>query len=117
MLAKELKIKTLERQKCFIEGMLRESAEKEDGNVCISYVGDIYEENIKYLEDEGFYIYREISSAAMAVTRGVPINIITINENRVKLNLTEIEESKQENLRYQNSHPISLIPYLKEENT
>ena len=58
MLAKEIKIKNLMVQRKFITEQLKLRLENPcmDGDSTYNYIGYIFPENIKYLEDEGFSI-------------------------------------------------------------
>lgn len=58
MLAKEIKIANLKKQREFITAQLKASSEREvDGFPVYQYRGILYKENREYFEKEGIFIY------------------------------------------------------------
>ena len=85
MLAKELKIKTLIRQRQVI---LEESKNiKVNGNPCVTYIGDIYPENKEYFINLGYTI-NTYDSIDVILSVGAPINILQPDYD---ISLTEAE--------------------------
>ena len=76
MLAKELKIKTLKKQREFIEEQLSLADTRKDGDTSYTFVGHIYPEVIKYFEEEGFVVTRVPHSDMLtAATKGTPVDL------------------------------------------
>ena len=94
MLAKELKIKTLKKQREFIEKQLTNRVKfEEDGNASYSYIGCIYPEVKEYFEKEGFEVTLVNSDMALAMSRGVPVYVFTIKDD-IKLSDEEMQEAE-----------------------
>lgn len=92
MLAKELKIKTLKRQREFIEEQLSHGYGRDDGNTAYRYVGCMYPEVIKYFEDEGFIVERIESDNLPNMIQGLPVYLFTISD--IKLSEDELKEAE-----------------------
>lgn len=92
MLGKEIYIKTVERQKNFIENQLRKAVMREDGSTTYTYVGEIFKEVKEYFTKEGFRV-TQINSPM--ITRGEPVYLFTINEESFTLTDEEKEEAKE----------------------
>ena len=92
MLAKELKIKTLKRQREFIEERLLHGYGREDGNTTYRYVGSVYPEVIKYFEDEGFIAEKIESNNLPNRMQGLPVYLFNIGD--IKLSEDELKEAE-----------------------
>jgi len=99
MLAKEIKIKTLKKQREFIQEKLSQMVHSEDAHATYSYVGHIYPENVKYFEKEGFVITKVNSETLTAMTQGNNVYIFTIDDI---IELTEEEKKQAEKYQYSN---------------
>lgn len=97
MLARDLKIKNLKRQREFIQKQIIGRARMEDGCVIGKYVGNIYPEVIEYFEKEGFVITKIESELLTAIHGGLPTNIITVGN--LKLTEEELKEAENYELR------------------
>lgn len=93
MLAKELKIQNIKRQREFInsrfELLINEPCK--DGNTAFVYVGHVLPEVITYFEKEGFCV--EKVSAGTIETRYLPAYLFTISDQTI---LNEDEEKTAE---------------------
>lgn len=89
-MAKEIKIKTMKRQREFIKKQLAHADTREDGSTSYSYIGYIYPEVIAYFESEGFTITKVESDMMTAMTKGDTVYLFTIGD----MELTE-EELKE----------------------
>ena len=93
MLAKELKIQNLKRQREFIKSnvelMIKEP--DKDGDTTFVYVGHVLPEVITYFEKEGFCV--EKVSAGTIETRYLPAYLFTISDQTI---LNEDEEKTAE---------------------
>jgi len=103
MLAKNMKIQTLMRQRYFIEKMIKASCkENKDGNGIYVYKGIVYPENINYFTDEGFAI-RVLDSERIIIEYGAPYYIfypkaeIELSEDEIQLS-KEVIEPKNVNI-------------------
>ena len=82
MLAKNLKIKNLKRQRKFITDKIEDMVKNppREGNTSFLYIGDIFPENRKYFEQEGFNItllnYLEYTSES----KGMPIYRFSVKD-------------------------------------
>lgn len=73
MLAKELKIKNLKKQREFIKRQISTFAGiRNDGDSSYIYVGYVYPEVIKYFQSEGFIVTKIESEKLTAVNKGMP---------------------------------------------
>ena len=96
MLAKENKIKTLSRQRKFIETQLNDIAEnREDGNTSYTYVGSIYPEVIKHFENEGYDVTLVKSDLLSALAKGMPVYLFTVGD--IKLSEEELKQAEEYN--------------------
>ena len=96
MLAKELKIKTLMKQRKYIEDMISNTQYNVDGDTSIVYVGKIYPENLAYFNAQGYAVDTYSSDDILKSAGGRPINLIYIS-NEVRLSKEEIERSQEIN--------------------
>lgn len=78
MLAKEIKIKTIKKQREFITKQLNQITNREDGDCAYTYVGYIYPEVIQHFKSEGFAVKLVESDLMLAMTKGVPIYLFTV---------------------------------------
>lgn len=92
MLAKEIKIKNLRKQREFIEKQLSHTTSKEDGDTAYRYVGHVYPEVIEYFENEGFMVTKIESDMLTMMTKGLPVYLFTVGE--VKLSDEEMKEAE-----------------------
>lgn len=98
MLAKEIKIGNIKRQREFIKrqfGKMKEKPRK-DGDTAYIYVGYLFPENIAYFKEEGFDI--RCIDTEPSITKGLTLNIFTISQN-VVLSAEELEAA--ENVEYE----------------
>lgn len=91
MLAKELKIKNLKKQREFIKMQVTRKGKSKDGDITYRYVGEIYSEVIADLKNEGFIITKVESDLLTALSGGLPTYLITGN---VKLTEEELKEAE-----------------------
>lgn len=90
MLAKEVKIKTMKKQREFIKKQLLGTSKDKDGDTSYRYVGYIYPEVRKYFENEGYDVREVKNEAVLGFTKGLPLFVFTVGD----IVLTE-EESRQ----------------------
>lgn len=96
MLAKDLKIKNIKKQREFIWYHLERMCEaNKDGDVTFPYLGTVYPEVIKYYEDEGFVVTKVQNDELSARNQGVPVYLFTVSE-RITLSDEELERAEQE---------------------
>lgn len=93
LLAKEIKIQTIRKQREFIRKQLLETKKNKDGDTAYCYVGHIFPEVIKYFEKEGFTITKVQSELLSAMTKGVPVYVFTIDD-LVKLSEEELQQAE-----------------------
>lgn len=94
MLAKENKIKTLKRQREFIEKQLAQIPEhRQDGDTSYTYVGYIYPEVIKHFENEGFVVTLVKSDLISILTKGVPLYLFTVGN--IELSEEELKQAEE----------------------
>lgn len=89
MLAKELKIKNLKKQRDFIEGMLRFVADEKNGDISATYVGYVFPENVSHFQAEGYDVVRIKSDCLTAAVEGSPVYLfipqdIVLTEEELK---------------------------------
>lgn len=113
MLAKELKIKTLKKQREFIKRELSDMADNSaDGNVYYLYIGNLYSDVIEYFEKEGFDVKRiEYPERCFEVTKGLPAHLFTIKNTHMnekeRVQAEEYEpEKKDEVLEIGTGNPL-----------
>lgn len=95
MLAKEIKIKNIKKQREFIESQLRKVSKlNTDGDISYTYIGYIFPEVQKHFVKEGFKINQYMSDFIAASTNGKPINLFTIKDD-VQLSDAELEEAEK----------------------
>lgn len=92
MLAKELKIKTLKKQREFIQDQLSHANTRNDGDTAYRYVGHVYPEVIKYFESEGFVVTQVHSDLLSALVKGMPVYLFTVGD--VELSEEELEQAE-----------------------
>lgn len=78
MLAKELKIKALLSQRDYIKERLENSLYEEECSICFVYVGEVFSENIKYFENEGFVVTKLSSGNFELIYGGIPAYLFTV---------------------------------------
>ena len=94
MLAKELKIRNLKRQREHIKNALSSvDSVRKDGNTAYGYAGDLYPEVRKYFEDEGFTITKIESDKLTSMNGGLPTYIFTVGE--VELTEGELKQAEE----------------------
>ena len=59
MLAKEVKIKTILKQRSFIENGLSLAPHNKDGDPSFRYIGYLYPENARYFRNKGYDIWKK----------------------------------------------------------
>ena len=91
MLAKELKIKTLKKQREFIQEQLSHADTRNDGDTAYRYVGHLYPEVIKHFESEGFVVTQVHSDLLSAMVKGLPVYLFTVGD--VELSEEELEQA------------------------
>ncbi|MBQ2835882.1 MAG: hypothetical protein IJE68_03510 [Clostridia bacterium] len=116
MLAKDIKIKTLLRQRAFIEEQLSSASDSrnEDGDPAYCYTGYIYPENIEYFKNEGFDVTRVKSDMLTAARKGLPSYLFTPN-NDIELGMNDMQdaeellekEKEEHNQRKQEIHAVA----------
>lgn len=117
MLAKEIKIKTLKKQRKFIEKQLKGITTcREDGNDIYVYVGHVHPEVIKYFESEGFDVTIVRSEMFMALTKGMPAYVFTVGDIKLteeELKQAEEYDSENEDDEGDDDDPSSMIRFLQ----
>lgn len=93
MLAKELKIKNLRKQREFIEEQLSNANCREDGATTYRYIGNIYPEVIEYFEEEGFAVTKVQNDLLTAMTEGKPVYVFSVRDD-LKLTDEELKEAE-----------------------
>lgn len=83
MLAKELKIQNLKRQREFIKSRIELliNEPSEDGDTALVYVGHVLPEVIAFLQGEGFCVNKV--SSGTAETRYLPVYLFTISDKTI----------------------------------
>lgn len=92
MLAKELKIKTMKKQREFIQQQLSNVDTRDDGDTAYRYVGHIYPEVIKHFESEGFVVTQVNSELLSAMFKGLPVYVFTVGD--IKLSEEELKQAE-----------------------
>lgn len=92
MLAKDVKIRNLKRQREFIRKQLSNAEQRKDGNPAYRYAGHIYPEVIKYFEDEGYVITEVHSDMLMAAANGMPVYLFVPKD--IKLSEEEMKQAE-----------------------
>lgn len=93
MLAKEIKIKNLKKQREFIRKQLANAAAMEDGDISYVYIGYIFSEVVEYFENEGFKVERIEDKLPIPLAKGRPAYLFTINDD-IELTKEELEEAE-----------------------
>ena len=100
MLAKEIKIQNVKKQRTFIEHQLTEnSIVNKDGDISYTYVGYLFPEVRKYFEDEGFVITDFISNEIAPHTQGRTIHVFTLSDE-LTLSDEDWEEAEEAQFKY-----------------
>ena len=95
MLAKEIKIRNLKRQREFIKKQL--DLTLLNGNAAVSYVGEVFPENVEYFVDEGGFSIQKIDSErVLAENMGMPIWVFSARS--VELTPEELEKAESYDL-------------------
>lgn len=95
MLARKLKVMTLEKQKRYLIDKLTEGAKKsKDGNAMFVYSGTLYPEVINYFKKEGFKITLVKSELLCAMHHGMPTYLFEVCED-IELTAEEKIESEE----------------------
>ena len=96
MLAKEVKIKNIKRQREFIKDQLEHllNHQNEDGDTAYLYVGHVLPEVIDYINAEGYKVERITSDMLTAATKGLPVYLFTISDE-VVLNDEELKAAEE----------------------
>lgn len=94
MLAKKLKIRTLLRQRNYIEEQLNQIGNNEEVDPDYCHIGHIFQENIEYFKKEGFEITRVESDMFTAMAEGAPVYLF-IPKDDIVLNKEEIKEAER----------------------
>lgn len=102
MLAKEVKIKNIKRQREFIKRQLKKLLEhpSKDGDTAYRYVGYVFPEVSSYFEDEGYVVKRLDSDRILAATNGSPMFLFTIG-NQIILTKEELEEAEAVEVKFE----------------
>lgn len=104
MLAREMRIKNIKRQREFIKKQL--STVREDGVTSFPFVGYIFPEVTDYFREEGYLITPVKSDILCAITRGQPVHLFTINDDDRHYRSLSEEEKKQVE-EYQDPEPTA----------
>ena len=96
MLAKDIKVKTLLRQRTFIEELLTKlgNSKNRDGHPAYSYIGYVYPENIEYFENEGFDVTLVKSDLLTADLKGLPLHVFIPKED-IELGMNDMQEAEE----------------------
>ena len=96
MLAKDIKVKTLLRQRDYIEKELSKAGDSKnrDGDPTYTYCGCIYPENIEYFENEGFDIALVKSDMLTAALRGHRLYLFTPKED-IELGMNDMQDAEE----------------------
>lgn len=93
LLAKEIKIQTMRKQREYIRNQLLKVAKSVDGDTAYCYMGHVFPEVIKYFEKEGFTVTKVQSELLSAITKGIPVYVFTIDD-LVKLSEEELQQAE-----------------------
>ena len=96
MLAKELKIKTLKKQREFIKEHVKNGDGSPDGDTSYIFIGYVYPEVIEYFHSEGINAEEIKSDILTAITGGRPIYLFTVGD--VTLTEEEYQEAEAYNV-------------------
>ena len=100
MLAKEIKIQNVKKQRTFIEHQLTEnSVVNKDGDISYSYVGYLFPEVRKFFENKGFVITDFISNEIAVHTQGRTIHVFTLSDE-LTLSDEDWEEAEEAQFKY-----------------
>lgn len=94
MLAKEIKIRNLKKQRNFIEkDLLKVMSLREDGDVVYYYRGHLFQEVKEYFENEGFNVERIDPPGKLAsiLGGGMPVYCFTLKD--IELTEEELEQA------------------------
>lgn len=87
MLAKDVKIRTLAKQREYIRKQILEMEQNKNGDVIYKHEGYVYQEVIQYFEEEGYIVKRFGAETFMA-------NPIYIFIGDVKLSTQEMQQAE-----------------------
>jgi len=106
-LAKEIKIKTMKKQREFIEEKLSEMGKRDDGDSCYRYLGQLYPENIAYFENEGYKVTHVECDALIAQTQGLPVYLFAVGD--IELTEDELKEAESIDIGEESNCPCGGI--------
>ena len=96
MLGKENKIKTLMKQRSFIEKGLSLIPEGDDGEPSFRYVGYVYSENRDYFFRQGYRAEKVTTDSVLMATKGLPIWIfVPRDDEEMILSEEELKEAQK----------------------
>ena len=95
MLAKEIKIRNLIRQRDFIKEQL--DLTLLNGNAAVSYVGEVFLENFEYFTEEGLTVRKLDSERILAENMGMPIYVFSARN--ADLTPKELEKAESYDLK------------------
>ena len=93
MLAKEIKIRNIVKQREFIRKKL-EGMNRIDGNTLYTHIGHIFPEVLKYFKEEGFDVEITIPDGPNVVVSGSKLYLFSINDN-ISLSEEELEMAEK----------------------
>ena len=93
MLAKEIKIMTILKQREFIRQQLEDTVYAVNGNPTYTYIGHIYPENLEYFYKDGWDIREVKCETLIADAEGLPIWLLAPKDDII---LTEEEMQEAE---------------------
>ena len=117
MLAKELKIQSLKRQREFIESVFEKMLRNppENGDITFMYYGKIFPENISYFKENGFDVSCFTADSATnnrcQIPNSYPMYCFSISDDIV---LTNEEMERAENVKYQPPESDTSLEYAVE---
>ena len=95
MLAKEIKMANIKKQREFIKAQLKKvSLTNNDGDTSYPYVGHLFPEVKQYFKKEGFKIVEFNNDTIASLTKGRSIHLFTVNDETVLLSYKELEEAE-----------------------
>lgn len=103
MLAKELRIQTLKKQREYIEKKLRQAAKSNDGDLSYLYVGYLHPEVKSHFEVEGYDVVVVKSEYLTVVAKGRPVYLFTPKD----FNMTNKEIKQAEEYNYEKDKPVA----------
>jgi len=92
MLAKIAKMQNLRKQRDYIYSQLTYLIQNsEDGDITYHYLGQIFPENVRYFEEEGFKIVKVQTDLLTSLTLYPELNVFVIGD--IELSMDELEQS------------------------